>query len=119
MTNFMIIAKVNGVEYLTKVSTESEYSAEHRILDMGICGKHEYGVEACMAYTTKAMKTDTFIVNAINAEPIALEDLARIISWRNKEIEKKDEAESRIHEIEKQMKALQSELASARAILKA
>lgn len=119
MTGYMVIAKVNGVEYLTKVFAESEYNAEHKILDQGICGKHLYGVDACMAYNTKAMKTDTFIYNAIIAEPIAYESLIEIINYRNEEIKKQDEAENRIFEIEKQMKALQAELDKAKAILTA
>ena len=42
MKNYMVIARIKGVDYLTKVEAESEYNAEHKILDLGICGKHDY-----------------------------------------------------------------------------
>lgn len=119
MKDFMIIAKVNGVEYLTKVSAESEGGAEHKILDLSICGKHTYSVEACMAYGTDAMKTDTFIYSAIAATPIKYEALTVLIEKRNREIKIKDEAEAKIAAIEKQMKELQKELAEAKAVLSA
>lgn len=119
MKDFMVIAKVNGVEYLTKVSAESEGGAEHKILDLSICGKHTYGVEACMAYGTDAMKTDTFIYSAIAATPIELEALIKTIEQRNEEIKRKDAAEERIAAIEKQMKELQIELAETKAVLSA
>ena len=43
MKSFYIIARVDGMDYLTKVSAETALSAEHMILDAGICGKHEFG----------------------------------------------------------------------------
>ena len=119
MKYFMIIAKVSKVEFLTKVGAESEYEAEHMVLDLAYCGKHTYGVDSCMAYDREAMKTDTFIYNAIAAKPIQFEALKEVIEHRNEEIRAKDEAENRIDAIEKQMKALQSELDCARAILTA
>lgn len=119
MKYFMIIAKVNKVEFLTKVGAESEYEAEHMVLDLAYCGKHTYGVESCMAYGREAMKTDTFIYNAIAAKPIQFEALKEVIAHRNEEIRVKDEAENRITAIEKQMKELQNELVKAKNILSA
>ena len=119
MKDFMVIANVNGVEYLTKVSAESEGGAEHKILDLSICGKHTYGVEACMAYSTDTMKTDTFIYSAIAATQIKYEALITVIEQRNEEIKRKDAAEAKIAAIENQMKELQKELAEAKAILSA
>ena len=114
---FMVIAQVNGVDYLTKVLAESAYSAEHGIMDMGICGKHTYTVTACMAYDRKAMKTDTFIGAALNAVPIDIEKLTDIINARNVEIQNKDEAEKRIREIEKQIEHLSAQLEAQKRVL--
>jgi hypothetical protein len=116
MKQFMIIAKVKDTEYLTKVNAESEISAEHMILDLSVCGRHTYGVTACMAYDAKAMKYDTFIYSAINATPVDFETLTLIISDRNAEILEKDAAEHRIQEIENSIKELTKELEEAKRI---
>lgn len=116
MKKFMVIARVNGCDYLTKVAAHNAYGAEHKIIDIGVCGKHEYGVENCMAYDLEAMKIDTFRHNAINAEPIAYDELVNIINERNAEITRKDCAENRMREIEKQMKLLQEEYNKAQEI---
>jgi hypothetical protein len=36
MKAYMIIATVNGIEYLTKINAESESSAEHAVLNLSI-----------------------------------------------------------------------------------
>lgn len=117
MKAYMIIATVNGIDYLTKLNAESESSAEHAVLNLSICGKHTYGVTACMAYDDNAMKYDTFIYSALSAKAVSFDELKEIIDKRNKEIAEKDAAEERIRHIEKQMKQLAEELEEARAIL--
>lgn len=117
MKQFMIIAKVNGIEYLTKVEAETAAGAEHKILDLSYCGKRGYGVTACMAYDADAMKTDTFICNAIRAELVSVEALIVIIDKRNRELKRLDEAERRISEIDKQMKKLEEERANLEEML--
>lgn len=119
MALFMIIATIKDSNYLTKVKAESASGAEHLILDLSICGRHTYGVTACMAFSSEDMKYDTFIFNALDAEPISFEALKEIIEQRNAEIKEKDEAEERIRKIEQSMKNLQEELKQARAILSA
>ena len=110
MKNYMVIARIKGVDYLTKVEAESEYNAEHKVLDAGICGKHDYSVECCIAYDYDAMSTETFRAHALNCLPISIEGLTRVILERNAEIKKKDDAERRITEIEKQIERLKAEL---------
>lgn len=117
MKAYMIIATVNGIDYLTKLNAESESSAEHAVLNLSICGKHTYGVTACMAYDDNAMKYDTFIYSALSAKAVSFDELKEIIDKRNKEIAEKDAAEERIRQIEKQMKQLAAELEEARAVL--
>ena len=97
--------------------TESEYNAEHKILDLGICGKHDYSVECCMAYDYDAMSTETFRVHALNCMTMSIEGLTRVIIERNAEIKKKDDAEKRITEIEKQIERLKAELEENKKIL--
>lgn len=110
MKNYMVIARIKDVDYLTNVEAESEYNAEHKILDLGICGKHDYSVECCMAYDYDAMSTETFRAHALNAEPISLEALKVKIEVRNAEIRQRDYAEKRITEIEKKIEQLKAEL---------
>lgn len=110
MSNFYIIAKVNANEYLTKVQADSAYEAEHMFLDRGVCGIHEYGCEACMAYDAKAMKTDAFIGAAMWAWPVSVADLMKAIDTNNERIIKKDAAEEEIRKAEKAIKLLQAQI---------
>lgn len=117
MKAFMVIARVGNIDYLVKVNTTSESAAEHMVLDRSYCGRHDYGVTACMAYGEKAMKTDTFIFNALNANTVGFTELAEIIDAINAMIRKRDKAEQRVEEIKAQMEQLEKELAEAQAIL--
>lgn len=117
MKEFMIIARVHNADFLTKVTAESESAAEHKVLDLSYCGRHTYGVTACMAYDADAMKYDTFVYSALAAKPVSFAQLKEIIEARNAEIREHDEAEKRVEQIEKQMKQLQKELEQAKATL--
>lgn len=114
---YIVIARVANKEYLTKVEAETLLAAEHLILDEAVCTKFGYGVDAAMAYDNKSMKTDCFIGNALSAEPISYIDLVNIIHRHNEYLKEKVAAENRIIEIEKQMKALATELEAAKATL--
>lgn len=121
MKNFYVVARVNGVEYLTKASAESACMAEHMFLDAGICGKHEYGCDACMAYDANAMKTDAFIGAALHSEPISMYELMMKIEENNNRIKAKDAAEEeyinqqkRVSEIKKQLEEAENALIAAR-----
>ena len=118
---FYIIARVKGVQYITKVIADTACMAEHMALDAGICGKHEYGCDACMAYDVKAMRTDTFIGAALNAEPVSMEELIQRIEQNNSRIRAKDAAEEeyniqqkRFEEIKKQLEEAEKALIAAR-----
>ena len=117
LTNYMVIAVVNGVSYLVNIEAESLYQAEHKILDLSVCGKHTYGVTACTAFDAETMKTDTFVFFALYAKTISVDELFDIIDKRNEEIARKDEAEDRIKEIEDTMGELQKELEDMKKIL--
>lgn len=110
MKAFMIIARVNGIDYLTKVNAESESGAEHVILDLSYCGRHTYGVEACQAFDVDMMKTECFRYAAIDAEPISFLALKEIIDLRNDFIKQRDETEDKIRETKKQIEVLQKQL---------
>ena len=103
---YLVIAMVNGITYLTKVLAESTGGAEHKVLDLGYCGKHEYGVEGCTAYDSALMKTDCFRYEALEAEPIELDRLKIIIEKRNECIRQRDAAEDRLCDIEKELRQL-------------
>lgn len=117
LTNYMVIARVKDVDYLVTIEAESLYQAEHKILDLSVCGKHTYGVTACTAYDAETMKTDTFVFFALYAKTVRTEELFDIIDRRNEEITRKDEAEDRIREIEDTMDKLQKELEDMKKIL--
>lgn len=116
---YMVIVKIMNDWYMTRVDASSLGGAEHKILDLGICGRHEYGVAGATAYDAKAMKTDTFTSMAMIADPISMGELTEIIEANNARIKAKDEAEDRIREIEKQMKTLAEELEVAKRIIAA
>lgn len=119
MKNCIVIARIADTDYIVTLKAESLSAAEHAILDMGICGRHEYGVDSCMAFDANGMKTDTFTAYALSATTVSLAELSGIICARNAEIAAKDAAEDRIREIEKQIKELAKELEDAKKILAA
>ncbi|MGN0773571.1 MAG: hypothetical protein ACI4MP_07250 [Candidatus Ventricola sp.] len=126
MKSFYIIARVHGTQYITKVSAETALMAEHMILDEGICGKHEYGCDACMAYDVNAMKTDAFIGAALHAEPVSLCELMEKIEKNNARIKAKDDAENAyilkqkmVEEIRRQMEIAEKELIEAKKAFEA
>lgn len=116
---YIVIATVKNDRYMVNIEAHSLASAEHMVLDLGICGRHEYGIEGATAFDAKGMKTDTFIAMAMNADTISMEELCKIVDARNARIKAKDEAEDKIREIEKQMKKLNEELEAAKKVLAA
>lgn len=116
---YIVIVTIANDMYMTKVVATSLCGAEHKIMDLGICGRHEYGVKGATAFDANGMKTDTFIAMAMKADPVSMEELAEIIEAENVRIKAKDEAEDRIQKIEKQMKQLAEELEAAKRILAA
>lgn len=70
-----------------------------------------------MAYNLDAMKTETFRGHALNAEPVSLSELKSIIAERNAELIMKEQAESEIEKIEKEIKRLTEKLAEDKKIL--
>lgn len=119
MERYIVIAGINGKDYMVNVPATSLLNAEHIVMDRGICGRHEYTVEGCMAFGIKEMKTDCFIGMALNAKTVSLTELFEIIEKRNAQIKEKDKTEDRIKEIEKQMAQLTAELEEAKKILAA
>ena len=82
--------------FITKVIAESNSSAEHMIIDLGISGKHHYGVEACCAYGNDNCNTDCFIGALIHSEPINFDDLVVLIEDANARIAYEDMLEAEI-----------------------
>lgn len=108
---YMVIAKVAGVEYLTKVESDSMTGAECKIMSRGICGKYEYGVDAALAFDAKTMKTDTFIGAALCATPIDFLDLMDIIERHNENIKEKEAAKELIQKHEKTLADMKAKMA--------
>lgn len=115
--NYIVIASIKGIRYMVNVDANSNSAAEHSILDMAYCGMHEYGVDAAQAFGYEDMKTDTFVSLAFQSNTVSFEEITEIIALRNFEIESKDNAEKRIREINRQMKALEEELEVQKKIL--
>ena len=110
MNDYMVIATVGSRDYLTRILACSIYDAEHKILDLSICGKHTYGVTACNAYDDRTITSENFLFSAFHSQPVSFDNLKEIIEQRNDEIRRSDEKEERIAELEIHIKALQSEL---------
>lgn len=110
MNDYMVIAKVGTTNYLTRFLADSIYEAEHKVLDLGFCGKHTYGVISCNAYDDRTVTSDNFLFSAFHSQPVSFDELKEIIECRNDEIRRSDEKEERIAELETQIKALQAEL---------
>lgn len=114
---FMVIARVAGRDYLTKVAASSLAGAEHMILDHGYVGKGaKRAVEASQAFGVKEMKTDYFVWNTLDATPVGYEDLKKIIEDRNEAIRNAERATARICEIEEALDLLEAELEQAKKI---
>lgn len=114
---YVVIATVNLIRYMVNVEADSHYGAEHAILDLGYCGRHEYGVETAQAFGSKDMKTDTFIAMAMQSQTISRQEIIDLVTERNRQIVAKEKAEERIQQIKKQMEQLTKELEDAKRIL--
>lgn len=114
---YIVIARVNNVAYMVNLDADSHLRAEHAILDLGYCGRHEYGVETAQAFDYKDMKTDTFIAMALASKTVSRQEIIDIVTERNRQIATKEKAEERISQIKKQMKQLSEELEDAKRIL--
>lgn len=99
---YMVIARVNNVDYLTRLDANSLSEAERMVLDNGICGRHEYGVTSCIAYNRDTMKCDCFIVAALNVDRMVDYDkLLDIIDKNNDRIIRADRREATQDEVER------------------
>lgn len=107
---YMVIARVSGRDYLTRVLASSCGGAETKVLDLGYVGRRSHAIEAAQAFDIKGIKTDYFACNALNSEPICFEALKAVIEARNESIMEVERAEDRIAEIEDAMKMLEDEL---------
>lgn len=114
---FMIIATVDNVNYMTKITADSALAAEHSVLDKGVCGKHTYGVTSCQAFDVEMMNTDCFRYTAIKSEVVSFSELCDIIAMRNEEIILEDTAEDIIKSNEKKIRELQEQIEDAKKIL--
>lgn len=111
---YMVIAKVDGTDYLTKVEANTLLGAEHAILDEGICTRFGYGVDGAQAFGPAEMKTECFAGRALSAEPIQGEALTEIIRNHNSELKRKVEAYDKAEATQKKMEALEKELQALR-----
>lgn len=116
MQPFYVIATVRNQNYLTQVYSETNGGAEHKVLDLGVCGRREYSVRSAQAFDGEAMKTDTFIGMALDASPIRFEDLAQIIAVENDRIIKKDECAGKIERMTAEIEQLTKELEDAKRV---
>ena len=119
MNKYMVVAKVAGKNWMVGVDANSVCAAEHMILDAGVCGRHEYAVEAAQAFGSDDMKTDYFVTCALLANTTSFDEIMKLINERNKQIVAKDEAEDLIRNNEKQIEILMKQIEEARKVLNA
>lgn len=111
---FHVIVELGNHSYYSQVEAESNAGAEHMIIDKGYCGRHGYGVNACLAFSCKDIDTDTFCCCLCTSKPVSLPELYALIAERNAELASQDRAEKRIEELEDQIKDLTAELKALR-----
>lgn len=114
---YIVITSINKTSYMVRTNAESNAGAEHKVLDLGYCGHHEYTVESAQAFDRKAMKTDHFITLALRSVTVSIPELVEIIEKRNRQIQARDMAEKRVWELERKMQSLAEELENAKRIL--
>jgi ABC-type transport system involved in cytochrome bd biosynthesis fused ATPase/permease subunit len=119
MNNYIVISTVDTKDYVTMVPANSLSEAEHKILDLSITTSHGYAVTACMAFDLTAVRygSDTLAGMIENTLAASFEEISAIIEKVNNELRKKVEAEKKVNEITRRMKALQTELDEAMKIL--
>lgn len=112
MKKFFVICTVNSIKYLTNIEIEAEttLSAENKILDLGICGKHEYGVTSAIAFSKNETKLSLFTDMIQDCQCISYDELAQIIETVNDTIRKKDRIEKLIIDKTNKLKELYEEL---------
>lgn len=64
---FICIIKICTTTYAVMTTADTAYQAEHKFLDKGIIGKHEYGCEACTAFSDEAPQTLTWALMTADA----------------------------------------------------
>ena len=104
MRKYMVIAHLKDRAYLTAVEADSALQAEHQIIDLSICGRHEYA---------EAMRTDTFVGLALEAQTITLEALAPIIEARGIHIREKEllgKKEAELKQLQAQAQELRDQI---------
>lgn len=116
MQPFYVIATVRNQNFLTQIYAETNAGAEHKVLDLGVCGRREYAIRSAQAFDGEAMKTDTFIGMALDASPISFEALEHIIKVENDRILKKDECAATIEHLTTEIKQLTKELEDAKRV---
>lgn len=115
MEKFFVICTVNSIKYLTNIEAETNLGAEHKIIDLGICGKHEYGVTTAQAFTKNETKLNFFTDMIQNCQCISYDELAQIIKTVNDTIHKKDHIEKLIIDKTNKLKEITEELTELRA----
>lgn len=111
MEKFFVIANVNGENFMIKLEANSAAGAEHKVFDLGYCGKHEYGVQCAMAFDFDAIKTDTFANMALESEMVSFETLTSIIIDNNNRIKAREEAKRELAEKKAELEALKAQIA--------
>lgn len=110
INNYMVMARVNGTDYITKVQASNLSHAEHIILDQSYCGKSRNGVEACIAFGADDMKTDAFVGACLGAEPVDYNVLSETIHEYNEFIKYEERRTAEIADIEEQINQLTERL---------
>lgn len=115
MGKYIDFVKTNQTKsgYLMVIlEAESKYDAEHKVLDLGYCGKHSYGVASCLSVDVDDptdTTTDTFKGMLIRSETVSFNELKSIIASCNAQIKEEEKEEER-EAIRKQIAELQEKL---------
>lgn len=67
MKKFLCVIRVNGTDYAVLTTADTALQAEHKFLNMGVIGRHEYGCEACTAFDGDAPQALTWALLSVKA----------------------------------------------------
>lgn len=84
--SYLVITKVDGKEYITKVEATSMLDAEMSVRLLGQAVGDTHSVDTAFAYDMDLMKAPIFIKRALRCETVSMKELQCIIEKRTMDI---------------------------------
>lgn len=118
MEIYFVFIEIDKIDYVVKLEAKSAISAEHKILDLGICNSYGCTITGAQAFHKEETKNDYFINRLSISEFISINELSNIISTKNEKLTKIAYVNNEIQNIEKEIIRLNNELVNFKNYLK-